>query len=290
MLKSLIFTLAATLSLAALASPQLFDNGGKYIYFITPSCETAFKDQADALNEARDYIVDNLKEIIGDNDVAEKPVEFIAKHKDEIENINLGVIPYLQYDTPFFQFRNLCPSATVLTFGTGGTKSLFKLSVGGSFTLGAVVQWVKIERINKTNPDDIKVYTRLKGSIVLIGLANIGAGVGGGPSLRIGGGLVFGPMSDPSEFYGIYAGGSGTMVKGVHGIQAKATMVVNGKGKQFGYLAGAYVRGASATKAHLNVGWIQPLANFMGAVNKVTGQFLVRGSKEYKELRELGEI
>ena len=283
--------LSLLVSMNLFANPTVTD-AGRYIYISTPWHELSSKARGEAVDQAYDYIQENLDELLetagGVEAVMEKPVNFIIKHQKEINNISENAGFYVQDYNPGFAAYQMLPSAIVVTF-SAAKSSLFKLSVGGSFSIGLVIMPLSVKRIDKLDPKNVKEYLTFRGSVCIIPVANAGiaTGIGGGGEVRVGFGLIFGNMSDPSDFYGITAGISGTATPLGHGLQMKVLWVQNIKtGQKFVLGNVAYVKGATKVAIHGNVGWIQPLTAFGGIVSKVTGEYVNRGSKEYKEIME----
>jgi hypothetical protein len=144
-----------------------------------------------------------------------------------------------------------------------------KIGGGGSGNITFIIVPTKVERYNIAEKRITTTYFELKYSTVLLPYIDMGVGIGGGATVRIGLGLIWGTLSQPQDFYGTMVGASGNLALGF-GNNIKAFALVNNysqmKVSNFVVLASYEFGPTAEASIHFTAGQVIPLEGVLKAL------------------------
>lgn len=248
-----------------------------HVYLIIPFHEMTQPERYGLIESSQRVLIDELNDFLPDSDLTSEALELLDQNSQDITHLISDLDHYVYENIrdhdplqSIYSARDAIPSAFM--FLVGGRFSVnFKLGGGGSATFALVTVPTKIIKINKITGEKLEYYA-LRCGIVVFPVLNIGGGIGGGASLRAGLGLVWGDLEDPEDFYGTTIGVSGSLAFGV-GNNFKVGTLLGLTGIKNLYATATWQSGAVAElSAHLNVGVIVPVKEFIKTISAVTGE------------------
>ena len=217
----LVAVLTATTTLATTSTYSKSEDGD-FIFIDTPLPLTFDARQRVALRIAITETLKEMEKIAKDNPKLSTAEGLAVNTIQKVQDFNAQIDLVLESvqklrgssrDPSFLRLTELVPSG-VIGFAGGAFTLNWGLVGGGSFIIGVVATLSKRKTIdislNKVIRENELTW---KTSLVAIPNGNIGAGIGAGPSTRLGVGLIFGEFAKPSDFKGLLAGYSGTSGK-----------------------------------------------------------------------------
>ncbi len=235
------------------STPKIdYDNNNIYVRVAASKQLIASKTQemsALTVRLMQEKIVDMLASGVMPVELDVDTIGQIKDSSEELEEFITLAQAYNETDSGSSDIQDvqeLIPSAFMVTLGLKASLSL-GLSGGGSLTVGLVVmpmtEYVIPRRpdlsdsdLNSLTLEDIEkliansVTERLTATWAIIGWPNVDLGVGAGATpgaVRLGAGLIWGPLQSAKDFKGLVGGVSGNATLGV-GLNFKVGIVHNG--------------------------------------------------------------
>ena len=245
-------------------------------YLIIPFHEMIQSRRMKLINDVQSVLISELSKHMPDDELSRSAINLLRDGSDDITSILGDLDGFVDekvrdHETlqSVYSLYDAVPSAFVLLVGGKFTVN-FKLGGGGSATFAIVVVPSKIIKTNKIT-NKVEEYYALRCGIVVLPVLNIGGGFGGGATVRAGAGLIWGDLQEPENFYGTSIGISGSLSAGV-GNNFKIAMLLGLTGLKNIYATGTWEAGMNAElSAHLNIGAIVPINEFLKTINVFTG-------------------
>jgi hypothetical protein len=273
-----VFLLIATSSLffsTAQANMKIVRKGN-LLFYVTPYNEMIDAERREAVTQAVQLSMDTLENVIPHLSPSQKITMDIIDKMDgaapQVDNIIGKIQTYVNNSQTLHSLHlyNLAPTGFIVF--TGGKFSAdFKVGGGFSAVVGIVILPFAVDRMNLVTKER-KHYYYYDTALVAIPKLDLGGGLGGGPTWRVGAGLFWLPLEKASDFMGSTLAVSQSAVAGV-GYNLKIGLLSqwNSMGLASGwnpYVMASWELGLDAEVTwHGNVGLVVPLTKFL------SGQF-----------------
>jgi hypothetical protein len=275
-LKNLIVLFILIYSLNSLAV-TIRDNE-RYTTYIIPVNELVAKDKVEAINQSIAILneeVDNILPKSMRSSLNKSAVDKLIKYNNDhgeklLEDLNFVA---KTGNTDYFRLHQSIPSAYMALFG-GKLSANIKIGGGLSGTLALVIMPAKIIRIDKLTGEQSAHYS-IKMNVILLPILDVGGGAGGGATIRVGLGAIWGHLDDVTHFGGLVAGGSGNATF-LGGVNFKLGSSIGLRGVKNPFATAMLEFGPKAeASVHGNIGYIINLAKLQRSqVAQATGDLL----------------
>ena len=234
---------------------------GPYVYFKTPYKELLQSERQEILNRASRVVLKKLEvtvpQISPNDEITEETLERLELLGQNMDLFIKKLEPYTSLE-PLHgtSLRGAAPTAFYLFLG-GKFVADLKVGGGGAVGLGIMLLPVKVTRIDMISRK-AETYYSVENSWIIFGNGQAGAGVGGGPTARVGVGLVWGPADRVEDLYGVTLSASGLVVLGPKGLNLKGGVLKQwGRSRMNPFISVAMEFGpAAAANIHMNFGGI----------------------------------
>lgn len=270
-IKFLLLTFTFLISSFSALAAQYKETGSHY-YTIIPFHELHQTERLKVIEDSHKVLIRELKKHVPGGRVTRSALTLLEENTNEFANLTHELNTYVDEKVQehsslqsVYSTNDMIPSAFMLLVG-GKVSANFKIGGGGSATFAVIVVPSKVIKTNKVTRVT-EEYFALRAGIAVFPLINVGGGIGGGAAIRAGLGLVWGDLTDPTNFYGTSIGVSGSLAAGL-GQNFKVGVVIGLSGIKNIYATGTWQAGPIAEAAvHLNVGGIIPITEFIKVIS-----------------------
>jgi len=206
----LIFLLALCFSSASFSKTIIKRYGDKIVY-TTPWAELSMPEKIEAAEDAKNYIQSKLANIVT-SEKARDDISAILTKEAEIDAVINDATRWIESSNEMYlgiRLTDVKPTGFFITIG-GAFSANLKIGGGAGGNIGFVFVPSKIQIYNIRKKQITSSYFTLKPAIIGMGNVDVGGGIGGGSCFRVGFGVIWGALTSPDDFRGVFVGISGT--------------------------------------------------------------------------------